>query len=111
MNYCQKDKPIFKKIKTDYKKIWQSEKPFENFRQYFKNKAKIEGTGLWWIEDELSKNINDLPKVQIQFFAKLPKERRNYLISKSWKGSLIIEKPIAPTPELSKKIIKKLLKN
>lgn len=77
------EQTIFKKIKTDYKKIWQSEKPFENFRQYFKNKAKKEGTGLWWIEDELSKNINDLPKVQIQFFTKLPKERRNYLISKS----------------------------
>ena len=35
----------------------------------------------------------------------------NHLISQSWKGSLIIEKPIAPIPELSKKIIKKLLTN
>ena len=74
---------IFKKIETEYPTIWQSEKPFEYFRSYFKDKAIRENTDLWWIGDEESKNTDDLPRVQIQFFSKLSRQRKEYLISKS----------------------------
>lgn len=77
------DKTIFKKINTDYASIWQSDKPFEHFRQYFKDKAAREKTGLWWIEDDINRNPDDLPSIQIQFFSQLPKSRKEYLINKS----------------------------
>jgi hypothetical protein len=77
------DKTIFKRINSDYDSIWQSEKPFEHFRQYFKDKAAREKTGLWWIDDEVAGSPDDLPGIQIQFFSKLPKDRKDYLINKS----------------------------
>ena len=77
------DKTIFKRINSDYDSIWQSEKPFEHFRQYFKDKAAREKTGLWWIEGDALTSTDDLPKIQIQFFSQLSKEKKEYLISKS----------------------------
>lgn len=77
------DETIFKKINTNYRTIWTSEKPFEHFREYFKEKATREKTGLWWIGDDDSRNADDLPSVQIQFFSKLPQVKKDYLTSKS----------------------------
>lgn len=77
------DKTIFKKIEVKYDDVWKSEKPFESFRQYFKNKALKEKTGLWWIDDGSTNVPEELPGLEIQLFYKLPKEKRDYLISKS----------------------------
>ncbi len=96
----------FNKIKistlASYKKKFLGRKDIENISALCKS--------ITWCENEelLFKSVDLLiiarrPIDQIKIV--------NHLISKSWKGSLIIEKPIAPTPELSKKIIKKLLKN
>jgi len=96
----------FDKIKistlASYKKKFLDRKDIENISAL--------GKSITWCENEelLFKSADFLiiarrPIDQIKII--------NHLISKSWKGSLILEKPIAPTPELSKKIIKKLLKN
>ena len=77
------EKTIFKRIGTEYDEIWKSDKPFDYFRNYFKDKASKEKTGLWWIEDDAAKDANNLPSIQIQFFSQLPKDRRDYLINKS----------------------------
>ena len=92
------------KISTlaSYKKKFLDRKDIENLSAL--------GKSINWCENEelLFKSVDLLiiarrPIDQIKII--------NHLISQSWKGSLIIEKPIAPTPELSKKIIKKLLTN
>lgn len=84
----------------------------ERYKEKFLNRKDIKnlsalGKSITWYENEeqLFKSVNLIiiarrPIDQIKII--------NNLISQSWKGSLIIEKPIAPTPELSKKIIKKL---
>jgi hypothetical protein len=77
------EKTIFQKIGAGYNEVWKSDKPFDYFRKYFKDKAAKEKTGLWWIEDDTFKSPNDLPTIQIQFFSQLPKERKEYLINKS----------------------------
>ena len=86
-----------------------------SYKKKFLDRKDIEdmsalGKSITWCENEelLFK------KVDLLIIARRPIDQIkiiNHLISQSWKGSLIIEKPIAPTPELSKKIIKKLLTN
>lgn len=87
---------------ASYKKKFLVRKDIENISAL--------GKSISWCENEelLIKSVDLLiiarrPIDQIKII--------NHLISRLWKGSLIIEKPIAPTPELSKKIIKKLFIN
>lgn len=56
-------------------------------------------------EDQLIKNVDTL------VIARRPTDQFkivNYLIDQSWKGNLILEKPIAPTPELTMRLLKRL---
>ncbi len=60
-----------------------------------------------WVqtEDQLIKNVDTL------VIARRPTDQFkivNYLIDQSWKGNLILEKPIAPTPELTMRLLKRL---
>ena len=63
----------------------------------------------WFDEEDLL-----FQSVDILIIARRPVDQVkviNHLIQKSWKGSLIIEKPIAASSDESKKMIKKMIKN
>lgn len=60
-----------------------------------------------WFENEeqLKNNVDTL------VIARRPADQFeivNYLIDQSWQGNLILEKPIAPTPELAMRLLKRL---
>jgi len=76
-------KTIFKQIGVSYDDVWQSEKPFDYFRNHFIKKAKKNGSELWFISTkENETEVEDFPSYEIKFFSDFSKEQRQEYIIK-----------------------------
>jgi hypothetical protein len=70
---------IFRKIGVNYIDVWSSKNPYDFFKNYFKNKAARERNGLWFVDEGGARNVEDIPKLQIQFYEDLPKVKKCFI--------------------------------
>lgn len=74
---------LFKKINVTYEEIYKSNNPYSYFRAYFSEKAKARGGGLWFIDTDEQRDVQDLPKLEILFFNDLPEQRKSDLVARA----------------------------
>lgn len=76
-------KTIFNQIGVPYDKIWQSEKPFDYFREHFVKKAKKNGSDLWFISTkENETEVEEFPSYEIKFFSDFSRDQKHEFIVK-----------------------------
>jgi hypothetical protein len=75
---------IFKKIGIPYDEVRLQEKPFNCFKEFFREKARQSNTDLWYLaDDSLSNGVEEYPSLDVKFYSDLTSEERKHLTAKA----------------------------
>ena len=91
---------IFNQIGIPYDVVRVQEKPFNCFRDYFREKARQSNTDLWYLADDTGgEEVEDFPSLDIKFFSDLHPEEKRRLIARAF---LLFPEVLAKTANYKK---------
>lgn len=72
---------LFSQLNTSYAAVRASDRPFDIFKQYFKDKAKKANTKFWYLSDNEDERTSEtFQHLELRFFKQLPVDEQQQLI-------------------------------